>query len=1295
MKTIKKMQMSLLSLLIVMSSLLAPLPAFAAGGDEIYVSASGDDLNNDGSESSPFATMGKALTEVDTAGTIVLLSDIALEGTLNLSATGKTVTIQSAPGHKYSIKRAESFTTADLMNISGGNITFDNLIIDGNNVAISAARYGIYVSGGTNLLLDRVEISNHIVTAGSSTAAVLMVYGSSTKVTIREGSLVRNNEVRGYLKDNPPSVMGAGTRGVLAIEGGLITENEVVADSNGVIIGIGLYQTPRFEMTGGNITGNKLLGTELDENDNTIGNVAVYMRGRADQARFDFGGTAYVYDNLNAQGNQRNVYLKNKADNGSYQAAYLTLTREMEAGAKVGVYAGIMPEEVTYPTIEIARGGSGYQASVTDAVYFSADINTTAAVKHVVDGSTPKIVLEYSMPIALQLDEPEAGQIVGTQPTVSGTGTPGVRVTVTLVNIANPSESIEEEVTIQGDGTWEFTPSTKLPSGDYTLRVTASDGTVSAGPEIRAITVVDKADLEAKVAEINGTLSAADYTPETWSALQDELSDALGTLVNGGATQADVDQALNDLIAKVAALRTPAPTTVTLFQSETDGNRIVLLFDQEVELTDLTDFTVTVDDDAITPSGWSIDPSDKKRLVLTLPSATDVGDKTVKVKYDGNGNLTSVDHVPVVDFEKTALDPFSSALRITTPSAATVSVPRPAIAGTAEAGSTVTVVIKDGAGYELSTVVTADADGRWSFTPSEELADGSYTIEATAAKGGQSFTVSKPLAVDTTERPGLSALQLNSWNGTPIGVSPVFDSGTYKYSASVANSVYGVTLESLALFPGSTIQVSVNGGTPQTVDSGTASDLLPLNVGANTIIVKVTDDKGNETEYEITVTRAGSGSSGGGSGSGGTPSQPEDKSGIQTSVNDKDEPFATGTVTDNGGRSTTAVQVDPDKLKEKLAQGSGQKLKIHSPNEGDVKVDGLTAADVKQIADKGASLEISNPLAIYPVPGGKMDLSGVSGQLGNAALGDIAVHIDIKRSPETLINNAQSQAASKGYELLVPPVDLDLTFTSGGKTVRSEQLNGYAPKYIALPEGIDPNRITTGVIVNPDGSVFHVPTVVTKIDSRYYALINDLRSSGSYSVIWNPQDFDDVRTHWGKADVNNIAARLSLAGNGDNTFSPDRNVTRSEFSEIVVVGLGLMRQSAPQNQFPDVPALAWYRNSVAIANEFDIVRGYNDGNFYGTRQITREQGFAMIARALRLINPQASLSEQRIGELLSKYEDAANVSAWAREDAAQLIAAGIVQGNGADTLKPKTNMTRAEVTALIARLLKTTELIDK
>ncbi|WP_168735506.1 S-layer homology domain-containing protein [Cohnella fermenti] len=477
-------------------------------------------------------------------------------------------------------------------------------------------------------------------------------------------------------------------------------------------------------------------------------------------------------------------------------------------------------------------------------------------------------------------------------------------------------------------------------------------------------------------------------------------------------------------------------------------------------------------------------------------------------------------------------------------------------------------------------------------------------------------------------------------------------------------------------------------GVEATVDAEgnwTFTPSIALLIGNYTIeAIAVNGDRTHTISKELSVNSPG----------GWVSTEPK-KSGIETSVNGADDDFATGTTSTTGDLAATSVQVDNDKLNERLSEGSGQKLAIRSAEDGDLKVDGLTAADVKLISDKSASLHIENLLAIYPLPSGKLNLNGVSGQLGNAALADIAVHIDISRSSDTLINNAKSKAAAEGYELLVTPVDLNLTFSNGGRTIGSEQLNGFAPKYIALPDGIDPSRITTGVIVNPDGGVFHVPTVVTKINNRYYAMINDLRSSGTYSVIWNPQDFDDVKNHWGQADVNNIAARLDLKGTGNNTFSPNRNVTRSEFAEIVVAGLGLMRQNAPDNQFPDVSDAAWYRNAVAIASEFGIVRGFDNGNFYGNNQITREQGFAMIARALTLINPQSQLSESQANELLAKYEDAASVSAWARADVAQLISAGIVNGTSGDTLNPKTNMTRAEVTALIARLLQTNSLIDK
>ncbi|WP_240418512.1 S-layer homology domain-containing protein [Paenibacillus periandrae] len=527
-------------------------------------------------------------------------------------------------------------------------------------------------------------------------------------------------------------------------------------------------------------------------------------------------------------------------------------------------------------------------------------------------------------------------------------------------------------------------------------------------------------------------------------------------------------------------------------------------------------------------------------------------------------------------------------------------------------------------------------------------------------------------------------------------LSPAFDPNTEAYTMTVSKNVYQLQWTPLALDPSVKIEIGVNGGAYNEVTSGATSVELPLNVGYNTVTVKVTDRDGHIKVYTITVNRFSGNSQatgGGGGGGGGSTSNSGD---IITTVDNNKSSFATQTTEQSGDRTVTNVKIDSDKLTGILSQGGAQNLAIRVPGDRDVQVQGLTIAMVKQLKDTGSSLEIGNLLAIYPVPSGQLDLGAITKQFSDTALGDITVNIRIQRSEQALIDNARSRATANGYELLVNPVDLDMTFSHAGQTVRAEQLNGYAARYIALPEGIDPNRITTGVIVNPDGTVYHVPTVVTKISDRYFAKIQDMRSHGSYSVIWNPQDFNDVKSHWAHKTVNNVAARLILAGTGNNVFSPDRNITRSEFAIMSAMGMGLMGQESAQNTFHDVDSTAWYRAGVSVVSEFGIVEGYEDGTFRGEQQITREQGIAMVARAYNLIKPQSTaMSQTEIAAALLVYGDAADISDWAREIVARMVRDGIVEGSASKLLKPKDSITRAEAAALIERMLKTTDLIDK
>ena len=82
-------------------------------------------------------------------------------------------------------------------------------------------------------------------------------------------------------------------------------------------------------------------------------------------------------------------------------------------------------------------------------------------------------------------------------------------------------------------------------------------------------------------------------------------------------------------------------------------------------------------------------------------------------------------------------------------------------------------------------------------------------------------------------------------------ISPAFSSTTYAYTVSVASGVATTTVTPTVNHSAAT--VTVNG---TTVASGSPSGSIPLNVGANTITVRVTAENGAATQdYTVTVTR--------------------------------------------------------------------------------------------------------------------------------------------------------------------------------------------------------------------------------------------------------------------------------------------------------------------------------------------------------------------------------------------------------------------------------------------------------
>ncbi|GED17488.1 S-layer homology domain-containing protein [Aneurinibacillus migulanus] len=804
---------------------------------------------------------------------------------------------------------------------------------------------------------------------------------------------------------------------------------------------------------------------------------------------------------------------------------------------------------------------------------------------------------------------------------------------------------------------------------------------------------VDKSALQAKVNEINGeNLKEADYTPESWTKLQEALTAANNVLSNPNATQAEVENALSTLTAARTGLTPVDSVDKSALQTKVSAINHANLNEADYTpaswqiLQDVLTVAQTVLNDPATNQA-EVDRALKaletalEGLVPSIPDGVNKAALQVKVAEVDHENLKKADYTPA------SWQTLQDALTV----ARTVLNDPDATQADVDAAKAALDTARNGLKPVPATVDKTVLQAKVNAINGENLKEADYTSDSWQALQSALNTANSVLA-DPDASQAKVDVALKALTAARTGLTPV---GTVDKSALQAK-VTEINGENLK-------EANYTSASWKTLqDALTEANKILTDPNATQTQVKAALDALTSARNGLSRISSGGGSGGsskdrsdrGGNTNTNTDTNTGTPTGIKTTVDNTETPFATGTTTKDGERTNTKVTINPEQLSTILAKEKGQNLKISVPNDGTVEVQGLTVGAVKKLADTNSSLKIESPLASYPVPSAQLNLDAIEKQFNGAKPSDIMVNIHIQRSSDTLTEQAHNVAKESGYELLVNPVNLEATFTNQGQTVKAGELNGYATKYIALPEGVDRNRITTGVVVNPDGTVFHVPTVVTKIGDRYYAQINDLHSHANYSVIWNPKDFSDVKNHWAKEDINDIAARLDLAGTGNNTFSPNRNVNRSEFATIVATGLGLLRQNTTSNVFSDVPASAWYHDAVSIANEFGIVAGYNDGKFHGEEQITREQGFVMIAGAYNLIKPQSSMSASEIEAKLSEYGDAKDVSTWAKEAVARMISAGILKGDDKQLLSPKSNMTRAEAAALMKRVLKTNNLID-
>lgn len=182
-----------------------------------------------------------------------------------------------------------------------------------------------------------------------------------------------------------------------------------------------------------------------------------------------------------------------------------------------------------------------------------------------------------------------------------------------------------------------------------------------------------------------------------------------------------------------------------------------------------------------------------------------------------------------------------------------------------------------------------------------------------------------------------------------------------------------------------------------------------------------------------------------------------------------------------------------------------------------------------------------------------------------------------------------------------------------------------------------------------------------------------LLSTNAFAAV--PSDFSDFPTDW-SAPAMTHAVQNGLLNGSDGKILPKGLLTRAQMATMVNRAFASSAK-ASLTSFTDMLPGAWHYNEMAKAVQMGVFQGA-DGKLSPDDPITREQAFAVLARAFGLADGKASS--------LDKFSDGAQVSSWAKGAVAALVEQGYVSGaDGA--LNPQSYITRAEFAQVMDALV--------
>nr|WP_281272182.1 cadherin-like beta sandwich domain-containing protein [Paenibacillus flagellatus] len=475
-----------------------------------------------------------------------------------------------------------------------------------------------------------------------------------------------------------------------------------------------------------------------------------------------------------------------------------------------------------------------------------------------------------------------------------------------------------------------------------------------------------------------------------------------------------------------------------------------------------------------------------------------------------------------------------------------------------------------------TAVATVDANGV--VTP---VAPGTAIITATTEDGNYSDT-----STVTVSEPNANLSNLTLSQGT---LAPGFDSATTSYTATVANSVYGLTVTPAVA--DATATVTVNGNVTA---SGMPSHSIPLNVGDNEVTVKVTALDGTEKTYKVTVTREAASSN-------------ADLSNLTLSQGTLTPTFLSGTTSytatvTNSVYSLTVTATVYDPMATVTVNGtpvtSGTASQAIPLNVGSNKIE-VTVTAEDGLTKKTYTVDVTrqDTASTSPENEGETDGNGSADTGNNSGSGGSTTPDHSADKPDTEKPETEKPSEQPGEAACTK-----LTWT--------DIQNHWAKSDIESASELC-------VVQGPSSDKFLPDDEVTRLQfALMVARAMKLQKSGEAAVLESFEDRNEI-PGWAEAELAAAIRAGIIEGYEDETLRPNVKINRAEMVTMLIRGWKMSAAITATSFTDDADIPAWAKGFVAKAAQEGIIEGRSGNRFEPASTATRAEAVAVLVRILQ------------------------------------------------------------------------------